>query len=528
MKRILSLILVACMLLGTLMLVGCPAPDDGTTTTTKPNGSEGTPSAWKDSLDTEAIKADIAGETLTISAFETYDYEIFAEEDSKDALDQLIYKRNKKIEERFGITIATKITTATGKTDQSSHFEYAKRELQSREPEFDLLMMMAYQSGKLIASGHYRDWRSNVPYAKDDILAGSEWWPSEMNRSITIKGRQFLAFSDMCITAIDLAYGMLFNQTLMTNNNVMENYNAAHNTSYETIYDMVDAGAWTLDVLIAMTKDFWIDNEADQTNSGVVDQGDVIGFYGDRGNGLDSFTFSFGFSYIMNDGVSDPTIWSMPATFDTAVTKLTNLFYETKGATLGGMQKPTFTLDPMEGTAFFAQGNALFKNSSLSQVMSSTVKGMTNNYGLLPYPKLDADQVQYLTGTSDNVSVLSIPWYVTKKKLRMAGAVTVALSAETNKSINYTYYEMIVKHDSGFDNRRSVDMVDKIVDGRRYDLSCFHLEEFRWSGEPDATFGLFMRYLLWNRKDASSMWDSMQGSATSALSQLIRDYARQR
>lgn len=57
-----------------LMLVGCPAPSDGgTTTTTKPNSGGVTPSEWADTLDTDAIKEELGGQTLTISAFETYD-----------------------------------------------------------------------------------------------------------------------------------------------------------------------------------------------------------------------------------------------------------------------------------------------------------------------------------------------------------------------------------------------------------------------------------------------------------------------
>ena len=342
MKRIISCLLVLCMVLSTLLLCACPAPDNGGTTTTTNNGGSQTPSEWKDTLDTAALKADFAGQTLKISAFEDFDYEIYAEEDSKNALDQLIYKRNKKIEERFAITIEPLITKATGISDQLSHYDYASKELQSLDPEFHLLMMMAFQSGKFIASGYYHDWRSKVPYAKDDLLTGSAWWPTEMNTSTTIKGRQFVAFSDMCITTIDLAYGMLFNQDLMTDENVMQDYNLKEGTSYATIYDMVDAGAWTLDALKAITKDFWIDDDKNLAGAGKVDLSDTIGFYGDRGNGLDSFAFSLGFSYINNDGVSEPTVWSMPTTFDTAVSELIDLFYNTNGATLAGMGKTNF------------------------------------------------------------------------------------------------------------------------------------------------------------------------------------------
>ncbi len=523
MKRILSLILVACTLLSMLLLVGCPAPDDGGTTTTKP-GSGGTPSEWKDTLDTAAIKKDIAGETLIVSVREDYQYEIYAEEDSRNALDQLILKRNKKIEERFGITIQEDITKLTGTNDTSSHIEYVRTQLQSRDPYFHLIMMMAYQSGKLINSGLYRDLRSNVPYIKDDILAGSAWWPKDMNISSTVKGRQFVGLSDMCITAIDLSYGMLFNQDLMTDNNVMEGYNTTHETSFATIYDMVDAGAWTLDSMIAITKDFWLDNDADSVNAGKVDQGDAIGLFAGTSTEIDAFAYSFGFAYITNDGVSDPKIWSMPTTFDTACAELVELFYNSNGATMGGMGKGGFAISVKDRPLFFAEGHALFKSASLKELMSSTIKGMEDNYGIVPYPKLDKDQVNYLTGISDNVSVISVPRDVTGKELRMTGAAVVALSAETNKSVNDHYYEMIVKHDSGFYDRRSVDMVDKIVAGRVYDLGMYHHQEFNWGNGANESFATFMRYILWNKVDASTQWEGVRDSATTAMKNLIKMY----
>lgn len=174
MKGVISLLLLACMLLGTLMLVGCPAPDDGgTTTTTKPGGGGEQPSEWADSLDTNAVIKDLgANPALTISYFDEYEYEIYAEEDDKDSVAQMIYKRNKKMEERFGATIIPDVTKGVGEVDLTSHLEYARNELRSMQPSFDLLAMRAARSGMLVADGYYHDWRASVPYARESIAAG--------------------------------------------------------------------------------------------------------------------------------------------------------------------------------------------------------------------------------------------------------------------------------------------------------------------------------------------------------------------
>ena len=522
MKRSLSFILVLCMLLSTLMLCACPAPDDGgSTTTTTGGGQEGpTPSPWADRLDTEAVKKEIGGGELVVSCFERYLYEIYAEEDSKDTLDQLIYKRNKKIEERFAVTIKPNETKSTGINDSSSHREYVKTELCSLDPKFDLLMMMASASGRLIE--HYHDWKATVPYARDSLAAGDAWWSAQINRNSTVKGRMFVAVSDMCITLTDLSFGVMFNQSLVNEYNLVESYAAKVEADYKTMYDIVNAGDWTLDSVKMMTKDLWIDNEQ-IGKSGAVDEEDIIGFYTVSGMELDNFFCSFGFTYLENDGVSDPTLWRHPSTFEQAVADLRSFFGESRGARLSR----DFSWDLEERLVAFAEGHVFFMTAHLDRLQTATVKGMEQDYGILPYPKLNRDQAEYLTGCADNLTVLSVPRYIIGKRLKRAGAMTVALSAENSKSVNEPYYEMIVKHDSGFVNREDIDMLERIAAGRVHELAVYHYDDLIFDADnTHGTLGLYLRYLIMDRPTASpaGVWSEARDVIEGKLDELIRTY----
>ncbi len=524
MKRSISCLLALCMLLGTLMLCGCPAPDNGGTTSTTTTASGGDqPPAWKDSLDTEAIKQELGGGTLTISTFETYDYEIYAAEDSKDALDQLIYKRNKKLEERFAVTIVPDVTATKGAGDLGSHYNYVRDELRSMEPHFDLIAMMAFQSGKLITQGDYRDWRSTVPYARESLAAGDPWWPADMNKNSTICGRQFVAISDMCITLVDLSFAMLFNETVEAEYQVAKKYGEATGAEYQTMYDIVAAGAWTLDAMMEMTKDFWID-DPDRGIPGNVDAEDTIGLYNYMHTEVDNYTWSSGFRYIQNDGISEPTAFTVSVTFDALINKLRSFFSDNRGVSLGGLG-----LDNQTRKDSFASGHILLMTGTLSLLKESVIKGMQQNYGVLPYPKLNGDQGNYLTGTQDNITVLSIPRYTVRKQLKLAGAMTVALSAETQKTINEPYYEMIVKHDSGFVNRQAVDMLDKIMEGRVFDMAIYHHQELKFDTTNSyGSLGLYLRYLVQETAGkgytASGLWSSVGTVLDGKMRDLIRAY----
>lgn len=177
----------------------------------------------------------------------------------------------------------------------------------------------------------------------------------------------------------------------------------------------------------------------------------------------------------------------------------------------------------------FASGHILLMTGTLSMLKESVIKGMEQNYGVLPYPKLNGDQGNYLTGTQDNITVLSVPRYTTGKQLKLTGAMTVALSAETHKSVNETYYEMIVKHDSGFVNRQAVDMLDKIVEGRVFDLAIYHYEELEFdSVNAYGSLGLYLRYLVQETagKDytASGLWSGIGTALEGKMKDLVRTY----
>lgn len=526
MKRALSLFVCFSMLMGALALVGCPAPDSGSTTTTTENGNQGKPLAgdYADGLDTEAIVAEVAGRTLTLSVFETAQYEVYAEEDSKDPLDQMIYKRNKKIEERFGVTIAYDITKAKNETDSGSHYYYVLDELRSMAPSFDWIGLMQYQSGKLVTQNYCRDWRAAVPYARESLAAEDPWWPTSLNQKIVVNGRQFLAVSDMCITAIDQAMGFLFNETKVESLNVVPTYAASKQESYATMYDIVKAGAWTMDAMIAITKDLWVDNEV-HGKKDEPDLEDIIGLYCDQYSDIDNFTYACGFAYIDNDGKADPTVWRPLQTYDTMVEKLRTLFNDGKGAMYGLTDG---YLAPSDRTKTFAEEHFVFMAGQLSLFKSSVIRGMDDNYGLVPYPKLDGDQQAYQTQIA-GVTALVIPRYTVGKQLKLAGAMTVALSAETYNSINEPYYEMVIKHDSGFVNREAVGMIDLIMQGRVYDLSAYHFRMLQFDGQEvsNGSLGLYLRYLMIDapNQTATGLWESAGDVCKTRLKELVDTYA---
>lgn len=499
MKKFLSLVLVFCML---AVFASCTPKDSGNQLDTPGGNTPGGSDGWQDSIG----ERDFGGDEFVISCRADYDYEIYADEDSKETIDHLIYNRNKLLEERFHASIVPLSTVAINETAQ---YDYVQKALNRGESEFDLIVMFAYQSGKLILPAYYYDWRQDVPYCRDSIKGEKDWWPSGINRDCTVSGRQYVAVSDMSITAIEKAWAIAFNKQMAEDNNIAAKLNA------QTLYEVVDRGDWTIDNLVSLTKDFWKDSEIGQR--GQRDEEDTYGMFLPGGTGVDAFAFSFGFHYLENDGVNYPELWTVTNRTVTAITKLRDF------ANSAGMWYD-ITWDYAKQNAFFAEGHALFAARALEQLASDALHNMEDEFGVLPYPKLDTTQKVYKTGTEDHYSVLSVP--IICHNMELAGAMTEAMSAYNNKNVKDLYYRTIVTHRNTCDED-SVRMIDLIMDGRTYDLTTYHYNELKCSDEPNGALGLFFRYMVWpnNRnKDITSYWASGNDALGKALDALIIEY----
>ena len=73
-------------------------------------------------------------------------------------------------------------------------------------------------------------------------------------------------------------------------------------------------------------------------------------------------------------------------------------------------------------------------------------------------------------------------------------------------------------------------MLDKIMEGRIYDLAIYHFADLRFdSGTTNATLGLYLRYLMVDAtgktQTAAGLWSSVGTVVEGKMRDLIRAYA---
>ena len=526
MKRTLSLLLLLTMLVGTVgIFSACPGGPGG-----GGGGGAGVDVEFIDHLDEYGHSMDFSAmDEFVISFFDLYSYEVYGEEKSNEKLDTLIYNRNKLLEQRFGAKISKQGgIQSTGANDLTSHYNYVQSQLNSGDVPFDAIAMYAYNAGKLILGngGNFLDWRSEVPYCSDSIKKGEEWWPSEINRDSTVMGRQFVAVSDFCITAMEMTYTVIFNKDLAKSENVAYTIDPDKYTTSSTLYDVVRGNDWTLETMKTVVGGFY----RNSTTSGNISGRDVedrFGLVAAGGTDADAWAYAFAYNYVENDGVAAPELWAWDGSQFDVITSLRELYGSTGtwSNTVG-----TATDDYNARAAFFAQeDHVLFQLNTLESLKWDVIHNMEQDFGVLPYPKYTRDQAKFMTGTLDHYTTLAVP-YTTgwdEDRLRMTGAFIEALSAENCNSVKDPYYDDIVTHHNVTDGD-SVEMINLIMDGRVYDLGVYHYNELMLDTTDDSNgaFALFFRYLIQkDQQDIVQYWQSNSGVLQGRLDGLLGQYA---
>ncbi|MBE6561989.1 MAG: hypothetical protein E7662_12780 [Ruminococcaceae bacterium] len=93
----------------------------------------------------------------------------------------------------------------------------------------------------------------------------------------------------------------------------------------------------------------------------------------------------------------------------------------------------------------FIEGHAMFMFNRLGQPAGDNFRAMEQQFGILPMPKLDEAQENYVSYPHDSGSVLSVPMNVDDKTFEMVGATMEALCGEAHRTYIDAFLETMLK-----------------------------------------------------------------------------------
>lgn len=445
MKKVIIFLLTAALLLA----ASCgEASVDGKTTTPDSSGDdikESDSAATETELSDDLGKYDFGGRSFSIYTRTTplfYPY-LDRQEATGDTIDDAVYNRNRKLEERFNFSFDEQYYDYTVEGNDAP-----RKLLLAGDDTYQLYVGRCVHMFNYASEGYF--------YKIDDLTAintEKPYWNSQLYDNLSIGNAHYFAVGDFNISAFDFTHVLLFNKKMIDDLNLGD------------IYSTVLDGKWTFDRFGEMSRAAVSDVNGDS----VMDENDQYGYTSLGKQVLPGFWIAGGaLSMKKDDG---QLVYTAP-TDQKFIDVCQKVFEITWNDNI--WHRVPITVDREEEMQMFCDGKALFTDSSCFQI--SLTRDAATDFGIIPYPKYDETQDKYYSRI-EGCELFGVP--LTNTDPEMTSVILEAMACESRKIVIPAYYEVALKVKFTRDEESSK-MLDIAFESRVFDYGDTILcEEFR-------------------------------------------------
>ena len=481
MKKITVLLLLAAMLLASCGQAGeaeTTAEAAGVETAAVETEPE-TEDPYRDTVEAE----DFGGRTFHFLLYGTGAeiswsvFDVIAEEATGEGINDAIYNRNLTVNEKYNVEI-------TGIMDASA-LNILSNAVKAGDSTFDAAFLDMYNSGSAAQSGILMDY-GMLP----DIDTARPYWDQRCISDLSIGEKVYFLTGDISTIDKKATWILMFNKSLIADFDL------------ESPYDVVNEGRWTIDKFQEMSADVSSDLNGDgqwtkEDQYGLATTPDTV-------HGL---FYSCGGTYIQKDGADLPI-------FDMDIELCTTIL-ETSGLILANKENTLLTTN-ITGSSdviadiknCFIEGRSLFYGEVMFHV--SGLREMADDFGIIPMPKLNEAQEEYVTYTNPAGPMLVVP--MTTADPVCTGKVLESLASESHYTLTPAYYDIALKGKYARDTD-SAAMLDIIFANRVYDLT----QAYGWGSMPTS----FRDLAIKGSTDLASLVASRQSAFDAAIEKFV-------
>jgi len=473
-----------------IAIIGCSSgnPAADSVDTTLAADDETTEETTTEMLVADVPDSDFDGHTFTIINID-YSIPIWAQRDiysegqNGDIINDSVYVRNTAVEDRFNCTVASRQVLDT--------IAELNKFISSGDSGVDFATVPLNRFSIIAITGGFVEY-SNIPYINLD----APWWDSSSVESLSVANKLFAACSDITIMDKSATTAMVFNKQL------------ADDYSVSNIYETVNQGNWTIDKLIELSM--LVSSDID--GNGIYDDKDSYGFLYQRDT-MSSFLSGCGGFVAEKDDDDLPIMTLYTPKNITILDKLYDFLYNDQFC----FHVMKFFDPTSEGftdgmTRMFQNDQALFMWIRMADV--ENLRAMDTDFGILPIPKYDTVQENYLQTVNPYVgTVIVVPQSV--ENLERVGIFLEALAAESRKVLLPAYYDIMLTGKLTRDEE-SLEMLDIIFNNRVYDVGDIY-------NFGDIGGQLISMTMTFNR-DMSSKYQSLEPAIDAAIEKLVTAY----
>ena len=440
-------LLMGC-LLAVSALASCGGGDTTSVDTSADTASVGTTAPAETEttrLTADLPEADYEGYVFRVGHWEHPGWEsrachdIYAEAENGDTINDAVYMRNIAVFDRFNFSISLENVPFDELVTR------VKNAVAAGDDAYDLAYLRLYEQKNLVAGGYFVDF-NDIP----NIDLSKPWWDAGCIESLTVDGKLYLAASSINYSDENATAGILFNKQI------------AADFDMEDPYQLVRDGKWTMDKM----KEMYTGVSKDVNGDGKMGGEDLWGFLG----GTDvaaCFYIGAGGTVVsrdqnggLYDSLGNDRNFAIVEKVQSIMTDEDNFYNHHLGTQ--ALEKT----DDNQYRDLFSDGHGLFFWTRMDEV--TTLRGMETDFGILPTPKYDEAQENYISFVSQHImGLMSVP--AAASNLERTGTILEALAAESYYTLTPAYYEVALKTKGSRDDA-SAEMLDTIFANRVYDL----------------------------------------------------------
>ena len=384
-------------------------------------------------------KVDMSGKTFTIlssnwaQGYEPlYINDIYSEELNGDPFNDAVYNRIIYMEDKYNIKIEH------ADMERMISLDSLRKTVNANEDAYDLYLMRAADFNTIVSNRYAVD-LGEVEY----MNLSQPWWDSNSYESFSLLGKHYGICSDITTNDELAVWCMFFNKNML------------QNLALESPYSLVTNGKWTYDKVFEMGKVA----SKDVNSDGKMDRNDTFGIHTIRDafsgmlNGAGIF-----FGEIDKDGNLTFTLKN-----GDNLTKIINIF--TGMFDKNEVYNMHVRGEGITDAQMLSNGQALFDFSGIQIVRR--LREMEDDFGILPYPKYDENQAEYMSSIS--------PWYLTlaiipttNTDLENTGIIMEEMAYQGYKNLRPAFYENLLQRKIARDSE-SGEMFDYLFNNVKYD-----------------------------------------------------------
>ncbi len=439
MKKQISLLLILASLLTTFGMTACGNGGEETTAdTTNAGTTETVATETKDSLEArldvsdELPEADFNGRTFMICGDDAcLDY-YTVEEETGEVVNDAVFRRNFNISERYNVNIDANVFP------EADIMSNAKNSVLAADDAYQLIACHIIYQGMAGVDGIMYNWY-DLPHVNFD----QPWWSDSTKEDLTYKNMAFIAIGDFALTSVASTYCMFYNKGMAVDYGLPD------------MYELIDNGEWTLDKMQSFSEGVY----NDVNGNGAKDAEDIYALTTDCKSNANTYLWAFGKKIATQKDDGTYSLSYFDEKLVSIVERLYGMYYETDYVEFDKSRHGA-------NWDLFSASQALFSNGTFNNAVNQ-YRETEFDYGIIPYPKWDAEQTEYYTSVDGGHEGLAIPKSV--QDLEYTGIMAEVLCAESWKHTIPAYYDTALKY-KGARDEQSIAMIDMIMDSRIFDF----------------------------------------------------------